>query len=510
MASAAVCENFRDLMEKRARENPSKVFAVSGDSGTEQTYGGLLADSRKLAWLLKERDLGPGGRAAMMLPGGWPGVTVFLGIMAAGFTAVPLGLSASAEQLAYVLKNSGSALVFADPKFTEILREAASLTGRSLAIEEVPESGPMPWSHFDSRPDWPEATSPEPEREALVIYTSGTTGRPKGARLCHRGLLIGAENVAASHDLGPDDRVLAALPFNHINALNVAILAPFCSGGSLVLQKAHDPWNYWSTAAAYGCTWLNAVPTIIAMILMAPDPGPETDLSRVRFCRSASAPLSPEHHHEFEERFGIGIVETMGMTEMSGTVLTNPMKGRKIGSAGRALKVENRIVDVQTGQTLDHDEEGEIQFRGPNLMLGYLDDAEATAKVLTEDGWLRSGDLGRRDADGFYFITGRLKEIIIKGGENIAPRAVDEVLLRHPAVLSAAAFGVPDKVYGQEVEAAVILKPGAEAKARELRDFCRKYLSTAEVPRRIHFVAEIPAGSSGKIQRLKLLDLLYK
>jgi long-chain acyl-CoA synthetase len=251
------------------------------------------------------------------------------------------------------------------------------------------------------------------------------------------------------------------------------------------------------------------VPTIVAYLLNGADTTPAEAVAcrAVRFARSASAPLPPEQHRAFEARFGISVLEAMGLTECASVAFANPLdpRARKLGSPGRPLGMEARVV-APDGAVLPQGERGEIELRGPNVMLRYHDDPEATARTLRAGGWLATGDLGYRDADGFYFITGRLKELIIKGGENIAPREIDEALLLHPAVLEAAAVGVPDPEYGQEILACVVLKAGARCDEAELRAHCEATLGRYKTPRAFRFLAELPKGPSGKVQRLRLAE----
>jgi long-chain acyl-CoA synthetase len=265
--------------------------------------------------------------------------------------------------------------------------------------------------------------------------------------------------------------------------------------------------QWWTLTERYLPTWLNVVPTIIAYLLNGPDltPGQAAACRGIRFARSASAPLPPEHHRAFEARFGISVLEAMGLTECASVAFANPLEPgrRKIGSPGPPLGMEGRVV-ASDGAVLPDGERGEIELRGPNVMLGYHKDPEATARTLRPGGWLATGDLGYRDADGFYFITGRLKELIIKGGENIAPREIDEALLKHPAVLEAAAVGIPDREYGQEILACVVLKPGRACTEDELRTHCLTELGRFKSPKAFRFVEELPKGPSGKVQRLKL------
>jgi acyl-CoA synthetase (AMP-forming)/AMP-acid ligase II len=217
--------------------------------------------------------------------------------------------------------------------------------------------------------------------------------------------------------------------------------------------------------------------------------------------------LPPEHLRAFESKFGIGVIETMGLTETVAPSFSNPLDPaqRKLGAVGRASGGDARVVDAQL-QPLPDGSTGEITIRGPHVMRGYYKNPEATAAAFTPDGWLRTGDLGHRDADGFYFVTGRIKELIIKGGENIAPREIDEALLQHPAVLDAAAVGIPDPMYGQEILACVVLREGMRADEAGLRAFCEQQLGRYKTPKRFRFVAELPRGPSGKVQRLKLVE----
>jgi long-chain acyl-CoA synthetase len=350
--------------------------------------------------------------------------------------------------------------------------------------------------------------TPAPDATALLMYTSGTTGQPKGVMLTQANLVANALSIAAEHALTPQDRVLGVLPLYHINAFAVTMLAPLASGGSVAMAPRFSASRFWDQADVSRCTWINVVPTIISVLLDAALPPPQAP-ARIRFCRSASAALPPEHLRAFERRFGIGVIETMGLTETVAPCFSNPPDAaqRKLGAVGRASGCEARVIDSDMRPVADG-VTGEIALRGPSVMRGYYKNPQATAAAFTPDGWLRSGDLGHRDADGFFFVTGRIKELIIKGGENIAPREIDEVLLRHPAVLEAAAVGMPDRHYGQEILACVVLRAGHTADEAALREFCEQHLGRYKTPKLLRFVAELPRGPSGKIQRLKLLELV--
>jgi long-chain acyl-CoA synthetase len=317
--------------------------------------------------------------------------------------------------------------------------------------------------------------------------------------------------ATGAHALSASDRVLSSLPLYHVNGLCIATVSPLVSGGSIVMPHRFSASQWWTWVERFRPTWLNVVPTIIAYLLNGPplSRGQRDACRGVRFARSASAPLPPEQHRAFEARFGISVLEAMGLTECASVAFGNPLEParRKVGSVGLPLGVEARVVATD-GSVQPDGRPGQIELRGPNVMLGYRAAEAETAGTIDAQGWLKTGDLGHRDADGFYFVTGRLKELIIKGGENIAPREIDEALLRHPAVLEAAAVGVPDAEYGQEILACVVVKPGTAVTEAELREHCVRELGPYKAPRYLRFLAELPKGPSGKVQRLKLAERL--
>lgn len=553
----------RALLERQAAAHEDAVYAVFPQTGTRLSFGGLLKSAQRLAHYLAKLGAEPGERVAFLLPNGLQAVQLFVGIQAAGAVAVPLSLLAQAQQLAFVLEHAAVQRVFVAHEQRALVEAAvALLPTRQLQVIGIDPDLPAPWEtgavgesrdvNGGTLPDasavsaqaertawpWPPRSARE---DSLLMYTSGTTGRPKGVRLSGENLLAGARFVSEAHALGPSDRVLAVLPLYHINAQVVMVLATLWHGGSLVMPPRFSVSTFWKLAKEHRCTWLNVVPTMVAYLLdgsvrkpvqepvsegaaaVLADAGAlqksqgEGAAHHLRFCRSASAPLAPELQLEFERRFGIGIIETMGLTETAAPCFSNPMEPalRRIGSPGKPVGNRARIADPATGAVLPAGEVGEIQIHGPNVTTGYLDAPEENAKAFTADGWLRTGDLGFRDADGYYFVTGRIKELIIKGGENIAPREIDEALLAHAGVLEAASVGVPDRQYGQQIEAAVVLRPmqaasggqplnGETPSEEALRQWCAGHIGWFKTPQRIYFVDELPKGPSGKVQRLRL------
>ena len=501
-------ETFRDVIDVHAQRQPRAPFLLAPEPGLAFDYATLQQSCRAFESMLAARGIARGATVSFMLPNGASAATVFLGAMYGGFVVSPINLHAQDAQLDYTLSHSETRLVFAAEENRARLAALRAKSGAAFDIETVGVDGlALPPGQGEGRDVGPDI---RPDDPAMLMYTSGTTGVPKGALLSHANMLSAGRAVARSLALTPADRVLSSLPLYHINGQCIATVAPLVSGGSIVMPHRFSVSQWWPLVERYRPTWLNVVPTIIAYLLHGADLTPaQADACRgVRFGRSASAPLPPEQHRAFEERFGISVIEAMGLTECASVAFTNPLEHamRKYGSPGKPLGVEARVVD-RSGNVLGAGERGEIELCGPNVMLGYYKAREATASALRDGGWLATGDLGYRDADGYYFITGRLKELIIKGGENIAPREIDEALLAHPAVLEAAAVGVPDPAYGQEILACVVMKPGAHCSEEELRAHCLRTLGRYKTPRYLRLVAQLPKGPSGKVQRLKLVEL---
>ena len=509
MSQGAAAATLRAMIDRRAEESPEASFLLCPESRRRVGFGALRDAAAEVAGRLGALGVRPGESVAFALENGYAAVVAVLGCLYGGYRATPLNLAAGPETLSFVLAHSEARVVLLGPAQECLIGPAlAGCADTPTLVPCDPDRGPL----------WPEGLpqgalppAPDAEAEGLLIYTSGTTGRPKGVLLTQRSLLAGGRNVVEAHRLTAADRALCVLPLYHINGLCVTVLAPLVSGGSVVMPQRFSASRFWDQACAQECTWVSLVPTLFAYLLSLPeaeDP-PLERLARLRFARSASAPLAPETQAAFEARYGLPVIETLGLTETAAQVLSNPLPPghRQPGSPGRAWGNEVRIVDRQQGD-LPSGATGEILVRGPNVMKGYFKDPAASADALSETGWLRTGDLGRLDDAGYVFVTGRLKELIIKGGENIAPREIDEALIAQPAVLEAAAFARPCRDYGQRVEACVTLKPGATASEAELIAGCIARVGRFKAPDRIHVLERLPKGPSGKVQRLKLLALV--
>lgn len=492
------------VLDHRAETAPDAPFLVDPRHDTVLTYYTARAQARGVAAALLKRGFQPGDSIAFALTNGPEAAAVLLGLFYGGFRAVAVNRVAGPATIGYVLEHSESRAVIGQPAHEALLGEA--MTAGEVELDIVSAAALLEHGTDATLPNPPAA-----DDDGLLMYTSGTTGRPKGVRLTQANLVAGGKTPTEAHRLTGTDRALCVLPFYHINGLCVTLLAPLVSGGSVVMPERFSASGFWDLIRKHRCTWFSVVPTQISYLLHGAEQ-PEGDrhgLECVRFARSASAPLAPEIQSAFEDRFGIPVVETMGLTETAAQILSNPLPPgrRKIGSPGIAYGNEVIIAD-EAQRALPAGTEGEILVRGPNVMAGYLKNADATHAALTADGWLRTGDLGRMDADGYVFVTGRLKELIIKGGENIAPREIDEALYAHPAVVEAAAFARPCPDYGQRVEAGVAVEADAAVTEADLLGLCLDRLGAFKTPDRIHFLAELPKGPSGKIQRMKLADLV--
>ena len=503
------CQSLGEVLLHWSAVQRDKVFLYAPENGVTLTYGQLSKEAQHFSTWLEEQKISAHGHVGLYMHNGRQTSTIFLAAMACGRIITPLNLLAPTDQLAWVLDHSEIEILFYSPEKKQNLFLALEKTKRSFLLYELdPDSEQGPFMQSQAGILRPVQAT----QSALLMYTSGTTGTPKGVLLTHANLLHAARSMASWHTLTQVDTVLSSLPIYHINGQVISTITPFVSGGSVVAPHAFSVSSWWNLAIQYQCTWINMVPTIIAYLINAAKSGStlpsREELKSIRFGRSASAPLPPEHHREFETLFGITVIEGMGMTESASMVFCNPHdERRRYGSPGLPCGVEAKVIDAD-GKLLGNNVVGEICLRGGNVLSAYYKAEAETAKAFDSEGWLKTGDLGMRDDDGFYFITGRLKELIIKGGENIAPREIDEAILKHPAVLDAAAVGIPDVNYGQEIMVCIVLKPGVTCSEEEMRHFCIKELGKFRTPKSILFMEDLPRGPSGKVQRLKLLDLL--
>lgn len=499
---------FAGLLRGLASRQPDSSFLISSDSGRELTCGRLWRHCQGLGRQFKTLGLGAGDKVSVYMPNGELTAVLLLGIMTNGLVANPINLMCQPAQLRHILEHSDTRLIFAGREQAGALKAALREVKRDVRLVVCDPAGDEIPSFALDPAAGGTMTEPQPGDPALLMYTSGTTGVPKGVLHSHDSLIYNGRCISEAHHLARGDRVLGSLPLYHINGLVVTLVAPLVHEGSVVMTPRFSVASFWTDASRFRCTWINVVPTIISYLLNEGSDAATPDLSRLRFCRSASSALAPEHHRAFEKRFGIGIIETMGLTETAAPAFSNPYEqdDRRIGSIGKPSGTRAMVVGAD-GKPVASWEKGEIILTGHNVMLGYYKDPERTRDVFTDDGWLRTGDIGHQDEQGYFYVTGRAKELIIKGGENIAPREIDEVVIKHPSVLDAAAVGVPHPDYGQDIAVYLVLRDNAVFDSDALRRHCLSELGKYKTPSKYVVVDELPRGPSGKVQRLKLLEL---
>jgi acyl-CoA synthetase (AMP-forming)/AMP-acid ligase II len=486
---------------------PDKIFMIAPEPNLTLTYARLKGDSIELGRYLYKKGLRKADKISFLLGNGYQTTKIFLGAMYAGFVVSPLNPKFEISHLEYVIEHSDTKLVFYSADHKEALNKAVAVIDRPIELIQI-NNDVQRLISVDENLDGISLPEIHEEDDALLLYTSGTTGLPKGVILSHKNMVSGGENTSRAHELTPDDRALCSLPLYHINGEIVTTIAPLVSGSSVVMPHKFSVTNFWDLISKYQCTWFSVVPTIISYLVSSSEiAGRSLQLKQLRFGRSASSALPPSLHKAFEEKFDVSIVETMGLTETAATVFSNPMEPlqRKYGSTGKEVGNIAKIIDNE-GNEVPLGIKGEIMIKGDNVMKYYYKSPNKTKEAFESDGWFHTGDLGYMDNDRFVFVIGRMKELINKGDETIAPREIDEAFYKLPAVQEAAAVGIPDKKYGEEILCCCVLNPGHDCTEKELREFCRDELSELKTPKVIKILDELPKGPSGKVQRLKLRD----
>lgn len=492
---------IRDILSSA----PSSARAIGAPARSDVTSGELLAVVDRTVISLNNLGIGRGDKLAIVLDNGPEMVAAFLACATACTTA-PLNPAYREDEFFFYLDDlKAKALVVAAGSKSPALAAAARV-GIPIIHLHAREEGPAGLFDMSGTPSV--ATTPGPaesEDIALVLHTSGTTSKPKIVPLSHTNLLTSAANIVATLKLGPSDRCLNIMPLFHIHGLVAAVLASLSAGGSVFCTPGFNALKFFSWMNEAKSTWYTAVPTMHQAILARSSGNAELiAANRLRFIRSSSASLPSPVFAEMERVFACPVIEAYSMTENAHQMTSNqlPPGQRKPGSVGVAAGPEVAIMAAD-GRLLAPGQEGEIVTRGANVTRGYENNPKANAEAFAH-GWFRTGDQGVMDDDGFLRLTGRLKEIINRGGEKIAPLEVDEVLMAHPAVHQAVTFAIPHDKLGEDVAAAIVLREGAQVGERDIREFAAGRLADFKVPRRVVFVPEIPKGATGKMQRIGL------
>ncbi len=460
------------------------------------SYGEFRDAALHVAGSLQARGVSPGDRVGMVVPNVLAFPVVFYGALLAGAAVVPMNPLLKAREVEYYLRDSGARLVVALETSAGPVGEAAGTVG----IESVVVGPALPEALMDGPPIG-SAVERSGEDLAVILYTSGTTGQPKGAELTHANLAGNCRTTADTlAENTADDVIMGCLPLFHVFGLTCGLNTAVLQGSTLTLIPRFDGTKALSVITRDRVTIFEGVPTMFAGMLHSPAAGTQ-DVSSLRLCVSGGSAMPVEIMRAFEEKFGCIILEGYGLSETSPVASFNhPHAGRKPGSIGTPIAgVEMRLVDDE-GKDVPTGEVGEIAIRGENVMKGYWQQPEETAKAIP-DGWFRTGDLARQDEDGYFFIVDRKKEMIIRGGYNVYPREIEEALYEHPAVAEAACVGVPHPDLGEEVAAAVALKPGTQADAGELQAWVKERVAAYKYPRHVWLVESLPKGPTGKILR---------
>jgi long-chain acyl-CoA synthetase len=488
-----------DLLRTRALIEPDSPCVQLRDQAF--TYGEFDARTDELAAGLAELGVEAGDVVSVFLPNCIEFLEAWFAVLKAGGVLGPINPAYTGPEAGYVLGDSEAVAVVTDAHGAGVIApERDGLAGLRTVIS-IDDGGDVKLDELRRRGG--PAPTPAPERGlddlAALLYTSGTTGKPKGAMLSHRNQLVNATQGAELVPLGPGDRVGMLLPLFHANAQVVTTLIPIMIGCEIVMWERFSASKFWQTVAELEPASLSAVPTILAAVLHAP--GAPAGRTSLRYVICGAAPLSVELLQAFQSRFGIRILEGYGLTETSCIASINPFYGdRKAGSIGLPIRGQRMEIQAKDGGRAAPGDYGEIVIKGPNVMHGYLNRPEATAEAI-RDGWLHTGDVGYMDEDGYFFIVDRSKDMIIRGGENIYPREIEEAIYTFAGVLECAVIGIPDEVRGEEVLAVVAPKPGVTLDLDELAEHAAARLARYKLPRRFEVRDELPKTPTGKISK---------
>jgi len=501
------------FVSEEAKISPQSPAILSPEKDA-LSYEALSRQMRTIALQLSRLGFRPHDRLALVMPNGPEMATAFLSISSI-CACIPLNPSNTLEDFKFSFLDMHIKALMTTPGSDQPGHKAAEELGlqvielhpdpRTAGIFQLESALPMDWSIS-------EPILAGLGDEALVLHTSGTTSRPKIVPITHQNIFYSVQNISSTYALSPADRCLNIMPLFHIHGLMASMGASLLAGASIICAPGYQPERVLGWLSELAPTWYTAVPTIHQSILEQANRQPE-NVGRVhlRFIRSCSSPLAPQVAQDLESAFNAPVVEAYGMTEATHQIASNPLppQVRKLGSVGLPTGTTRVSIKDEKGKNLPPNSIGEICLRGENVISGYENNPTANTNSF-DNGWLRTGDLGFLDEDGYLFIQGRLKEIINRAGEKISPREIDEVLLEHPAVRQAVAFAVAHPSLGEDVAAAVVLKDGHSVSMQELRRFTSERLADFKVPRRIIFLQEIPKGPTGKIQRIGLAEMLRK
>ena len=488
-----------NIVAQYGKTQPEKMY--TSFEGRQWTYGEMRNKAERVAAYFQQQGYKAGDVIALLSGNSDTFVAAYFGVQLGGFILMPVNTKLTAREIGYIFEHSEAKSLIVDEAF----RKTAEDTGGSFQeVLEIGGSGQFD-AILEDRSLVPGPVDLKPDDTAVIMYTSGTTGKPKGVMLTHRNILETAEIWAEAMEVTADDRMQITTPLFHCAASHVFMNAVSVSGGSLVIETAFSPDKTVETMEQSRATMFFGVPAMFAILLNRPGIG-ELDVPNLRLFCYGAAPMPYELVKKLKETFpGVKVQNLYGQTENTpaATTLKDHYALDKIGSVGEPLpRTEVRIVDEE-GRTLPPGQVGEIVVKGPQVMKGYLKNKEETARAI-RDGWLYSGDLGRTDEDGLLYIVDRKKDMIIRGGENIYPLEVEEVLFQIPEVLEAAVIGIPHPVYGEVPKAFVVLKEGKSMAEERIIDYCSQHLAKFKLSAEVEFLEELPRNASGKVLKQTL------
>jgi long-chain acyl-CoA synthetase len=492
-------ENLARILTDTAEKSGDKTAFKLDD--VELNYAMLDEGSARVAGLLKSKGLEPGDRVGLMMPNVPYFPAIYYGILRAGGVVVPMNVLLKGREVAFYLEDPDAKILFAWGDFAEAAEEGAEKAGTEVILVKPGEFEKLLAEHEPER----DVVERSADDTAVILYTSGTTGKPKGAELTHANLQRNSAGVSQKlGEMGKDDVLLGALPLFHSFGQTCTMNSAVSVGATVTMLPRFDPDKALEIIERDKVTIFQGVPTMYNAMLHSQSCD-QADCSSLRLCMSGGAAMPAELMRSFEEKFGCIILEGYGLSETSPVASFNhPDKERKPGSIGTPIEgVEMQVWD-DDGNEVPQGEVGEIVIRGHNIMKGYWNRDDANKEAITDEGWFRTGDMAKMDEDGYFFIVDRKKDLIIRGGYNVYPREIEEVLYEHPAIQEAAVVGVPHDELGEEVGAAVVLKDGESLDADELKSYVKEQVAAYKYPRRVWFVDELPKGPTGKILKREI------
>ena len=495
-----------ELLKQRVSAAPDKPFLFSEADKRQFTYKEFEAAVTRTANMLAANGVQKGDVVSLLLPNSVEYVIAYFACWQRGALAGPINSLLKSQEIAYVISNSEAKALLVNSEFVPVVESVQKDLPTLQAIIRFDDESEATRGYSS---DTEAATEVDLDHEAIIIYTSGTTGKPKGCLLTHGNVIANARQITSWLGFTEKDRLLTIMPLFHMNAVSVTTMSALYAGGSTVVSPKFSASRFWQIISDYEITSFGSVATMLSMLLSTyPDgipAGLKTD--QLRFAMCGSAPVPAEVLRRFEDTFNCLVIEGYGLSESTCRSTFNPPdQRRRPGSCGLPIGNEMHVVDDEDRE-VPEGELGEIVLRGENILKGYYKNNAANDTAF-RNGWFHTGDIGYRDKDGFFYIVDRKSDMIIRGGENIYPREIDEVLYQHPDVAAAAVVGVPDTLYGEEVAAVIVLKPGAKTSEQQVIDYCKGRLADFKCPKTVHFMEDIPKGPTGKLLKRELAKML--